>query len=262
MSHAIKLGKTADSQTMSIDLPRLVDSRMLVQGSSGSGKSWLLRLLAEQAGGQMQTIVLDPEGEFATLREKIDCVLVGRGGELQTDPRAANLLARKLLELNLSAVIDLYDLQLHDRRRFVRLFLESLLHLPKSLWHPTLIILDEAHKYCGEGEKVESAQAVIDLMSQGRKRGFAGLLATQRLSKLHKDASAEAQNVFVGRTWQDVDRKRAADILELLTAAPTVILIGMYMAAICAIFALAPPWIGFAIGAVVSSAAAWWAFSD
>jgi hypothetical protein len=42
----------------------------------------------------------------------------------------------------------------------------------------------------GAGE-AESTEAVISLMSQGRKRGYTGIIATQRLSKLHKDAAAE-----------------------------------------------------------------------
>ncbi len=81
-----------------------------------------------------------------------------------------------------------------ERRHFVKLFIESLIHLPRDLWRPTLVILDEAHIYCperGSGE-AESTDAVISLMSQGRKRGYAGIIATQRLSKLHKDAAAEA----------------------------------------------------------------------
>jgi hypothetical protein len=48
-------------------------------------------------------------------------------------------------------------------------------------------------------------------MSQGRKRGYAGIIATQRLSKLHKDAAAEANNVIIGRTWLDADQGRAGD---------------------------------------------------
>ena len=40
-------------------------------------------------------------------------------------------------------------------------------------------------------------------MSQGRERGYAGIIATQRLSKLHEDAAAEANNVIIGRTWLD-----------------------------------------------------------
>lgn len=200
-----------------LDVEKLIRYRMLVQANSGAGKSWLLRLIAERAAGRVQTIVLDPEGEFATLREKVDVVLAGREGEVPADPRSAALLARKLVEMGVSAVIDLYDLKVHERRTFVKLFLDSMLNLPRSLWHPVLVMIDEAHFFCPEKSAGESTatEAVINLMAQGRKRGFAGILSTQRLSKLHKDAAAEANNVFIGRTWLDVDQKRAGDMLGM-----------------------------------------------
>lgn len=138
-------------------------------------------------------------------------LLVGASGELPANPRHAALLARRLLEYKVSAVIDLYELKLTERRRFVKLFLESLIHLPRDLRRPTLVVLDETHIYCperGSGE-AESTESVIGLMSQGRKRGYAGVIATQRLSKLHKDAAAEANNVIIGRTWLDSDQARA-----------------------------------------------------
>src|SRR5262249_8294429 len=161
----------------------------------------------ERAAGRLQTIVLDPESEYATLREQIDMVLVGRDGEIPAEPRAAGLLARKLMELRLSAVVDLYDLRLPQRRHYVKEVLESLLSLPRSLWRPVLVVVDEAHLLCPEkaaGDS-ESTDAVIALMAQGRKRAICGILLTQRLAKLHKDAAAEANNVLVGRTWLDVD---------------------------------------------------------
>jgi len=212
------IGQIVDGKKLELDLPTLVDTRLLIQANSGGGKSWLLRLIAERAG--IHTIVLDNEGEFASLREAVDVLLVGAGGELPADPRHAALLARRLLEYKVSAVIDLYELKLSDRRRFVKLFLESLIHLPRDLWRPTLVVLDEAHIYCperGSGD-AESTEAVISLMSQGRKRGFAGIIATQRLSKLHKDAAAEANNVIIGRTWLDADQVRAGDALGLSKA--------------------------------------------
>ena len=203
---------TADSVT--VDGLGITDSRLLICANSGGGKSYALRGIVEQLGS-IPTIILDPEGEFGTLREHLDMVLVGPGGEVAADPRGAKLLARKLVELHLSAVIDLSDLSLGDRRRFVRIFLESLLALPRKLWHPTLIVVDEAHKFCPErgSGQAESTDAVISLMAQGRKRGFGGCLATQRLSKLHKDAVGECNNVMIGRCVQDVDLKRAGDIL-------------------------------------------------
>src|SRR5215469_735018 len=209
------IGQIIDGGKLECDLPALVDTRLLIQANSGGGKSWLLRLIGERA--IIQKIVLDNEGEFASLREAVDMLLVGAGGELPANPRHAALLARRLIEYRVSAVIDLYELRLGDRRHFVKLFLDSLIHLPRELWRPTLVILDEAHIYCPERGAGESAstESVISLMSQGRKRGYAGIIATQRLSKLHKDAAAEANNVIIGRTWLDADQARAGDALGL-----------------------------------------------
>src|SRR5262249_44437227 len=60
--------------------------------------------------------------------------------------------------------------------------------------------------------------ALRDCRRRRRKRGYAGIIATQRLSKLHKDAAAEANNVIIGRTWLDADQARAGDALGLSKA--------------------------------------------
>jgi len=117
------------------------------------------------------------------------------------------------LKLNVSTIIDLSELKHHERIFFVQRFLESLVNAPRELWHTCLVIVDEAHQFCPEGKKSESAISVIDLQTRGRKRGFCGVLATQRISKLHKDAAAECNNVLVGRTVLDIDRKRASEEL-------------------------------------------------
>lgn len=199
---------------VALDPMKLVDSRWLVCANSGAGKSYLLRLFCEQVVDRIPTIILDREGEFGTLREKHDVVLVGRGGEVETAVATAAKLARKLAELRVSAVIDLYDLRKPEKRKFVRLFLEALLALPRKLWAPTFVIIDEAHEFAPEaGRDAESRDAVIALMDQGRKRGLGGILATQRLSKLAKDAAGEANNLCIGRFAQDLDLRRASDLL-------------------------------------------------
>lgn len=201
---------TIDGQ-IAIDVDRLVESRALVMANSGGGKSWLLRRLLEQTYGHVQQIVIDPEDEFYTLRENHDYVLAGRqGGDCPADVRSAAMLARRLLELGVSAVIGIYELKAHERVQFVRFFLESLVNAPKDLWHPVLVVVDEAHIFAPEGKERESTQAVIDLMTRGRKRGFCGVLATQRPAMLHKDASAQANNKLIGRFSQDIDVDRAA----------------------------------------------------
>src|SRR5258708_5871117 len=121
---------------VSINLPKLIESRLLVQANSGGGKSWLIRRLLEQSHGKVQQIVLDPEGEFKTLREKYDYILAGKDADAPVETRSAALLARKVLELKASIIIDLYELHPQERKRFVKLFLDALINSPKELWHP------------------------------------------------------------------------------------------------------------------------------
>lgn len=72
-----------------------------------------------------------------------------------------------------------------------------------------------AHPGQQRAGETRAAAEVIDLMSRGRKRGFGGILLTQRISKLRKDAAAEAGNVFLGRTTLDIDVKRSAENLGM-----------------------------------------------
>lgn len=205
------IGRSTEGRDVRINVDRLIETRAIIMSRSGGGKSFALRRLLEQTHGHVQQIVIDVEAEFFTLREKFDYVLAGGAeGDCPADTRSAAMLARKLLELRVSAIIDIYELKSHERVRFVKLFLESMIESPKSLWHPCLIVIDEAHLFCPESAKCESTQAVVDLMTRGRKRGFAGILATQRASSLSKDASAQAVNKLIGGFSQDIDVERAA----------------------------------------------------
>ena len=216
------IGSNEIGKKFSVDASILADTRALVTASSGAGKSWLLRVFVESVSTNIQTIIIDPEGEFATLREKLDILVVGENGDLQVSIDSAGLLARKLAETGISAVIDIYELAgkgdpWDKRRQFVANFLHSLMNLPKSMRHPMLIIVDEAHQFAPEAKGSEfstaSRSAINSLMSAGRKRGFGGILATQRISKIHKDSIADARNVFIGGTTLDIDQERAGDML-------------------------------------------------
>jgi len=123
------------------------------------------------------------------------------------------------MELEVSTIIDISDLKRSERIKYVKDFLEGLMELPRqredggTYWKPCLVVLDEAHLLAGQQEKQDSCSAVIDLMTRGRNRGYCGILCTQRISKLHKDAVAEANNIMIGRTGLDIDMKRASEIL-------------------------------------------------
>jgi uncharacterized protein len=85
-----------------------------------------------------------------------------------------------------------------------------------------LVVVDEAQLFApaASGEVSEEARktslgAMTNLMCRGRKRGLAGIIATQRLAKLAKNVAAEASNFLMGRTFLDIDMARAADLLGL-----------------------------------------------
>jgi len=201
-----------------IDLQKLIETRLLIQANSGAGKSYAVRKLIEEIYGKVMFIILDIEGEYHTLREKYDVLLIGgTHGDVPISLKAAPILARKILEEKVPTIIDISELKSGERIQYVSEFLKNMMELPQSLRMPCLVIIEESHKYAGQQEKQDSTWAVIDLCTRGRKRGYCAVLVTQRISKLHKDASAECNNKLVGRTFQDIDRKRAADEIGFST---------------------------------------------
>ncbi len=199
-----------------VDLAKLYESRLLIQGVSGSGKSTLIRSILEQTYGTIPHLVVDFDGDFVTLREKYDYVLVGPGGDVPIATKTAKITIRRLSELGVSAIFDISDMKFTERREWVRLACEELVHLPRALWTQRLFVLDEAHIFAperGSGESV-ATNAVIDVITLGRKRGIVTVCATQRLSKFHKDAAAELNNKLIGFT-DDVDIQRAGDQLGM-----------------------------------------------
>jgi DNA helicase HerA-like ATPase len=85
-----------------------------------------------------------------------------------------------------------------------------------------LVVVDEAQLFApaAAGEVSDEARkvslgAMTNLMCRGRKRGLAGIIATQRLAKLAKNVAAEASNFLMGRTFLDIDMARAADLLGM-----------------------------------------------
>lgn len=209
-----RIGWWLEEQTgAAFDVDSLITSRALICANSGGGKSYCVRKTIEALCGKVQQFIIDTDGEFSSLREKFDFVVCSpRGGDAVAHPKTAALLCRRLLETKVSAVIDISELKVPERHLFVQKFIEALMLVGKDLWGPLAVILDEAQIYCpekGHGESV-AADAVIDLASRGRKRGFCLIAATQRLSKFRKDAAAELLNRLTGRTGLDLDVKRAA----------------------------------------------------
>jgi len=121
-----------------------------------------------------------------------------------------------------STVLNLEGLDAENQMRRAAAFLGGLFEVARDHWYPMLVVVDEAQLFApaAAGEVSDEARklslgAMTNLMCRGRKRGLAGVIATQRLAKLAKNVAAEAANFLMGRTFLDIDMASAADLLGM-----------------------------------------------
>ena len=219
MAVRIDMGTGAGGAAVEIDLEELLATRLLVQGNSGSGKSHLLRRLLEGSAGLVQQIVIDPEGDFVSLGDAF-----GHAAIEASDHSTHEIehMAARVREHRASVVLSLEGLEIEAQMRCAAAFLSALFEAPRDHWYPALVVVDEAQLFApaAAGEVSDEARraslgAMTNLMCRGRKRGLAGVIATQRLAKLAKNVAAEASNFLMGRTFLDIDMLRAADLLGM-----------------------------------------------
>ncbi|WBV41894.1 ATP-binding protein [Pseudoroseomonas cervicalis] len=219
MTVGIEMGTMSGGQPGLLDLEELLATRLLVQGNSGSGKSYLLRRLMEQSAPWVQQAVIDPEGDFVTLAERFGHLVIDAA---QHSEAALQRAADRVRAHRVSVVLNLEGLDADGQMRHAAAFLGGLFDAERDHWSPMLVVVDEAQLFApaAAGEVSDEARraslgAMANLMSRGRKRGLAGIIATQRLAKLAKNVAAEASNFLMGRTFLDIDMARAADLLGM-----------------------------------------------
>ena len=218
MNIAVDMGTAAGGAAADLDLEELLATRLLVQGNSGSGKSHLLRRLLEQSAPYVQQIVIDPEGDFVSLAGKFGHLVIDAA---RTEAELTRIAGR-VRQHRVSAVLNLEGLDVEQQMRSAAAFLGGLFAAERDHWYPVLVVVDEAQLFAPAvaGEVSDEARklslgAMTNLMCRGRKRGLAGVIATQRLAKLAKNVAAEASNFLMGRTFLDIDMARAADLLGM-----------------------------------------------
>lgn len=219
VSATITIGHELSGKPLEFDIEELLATRLLVQGNSGSGKSHLLRRLLEESAKMVQQVVIDPEGDFVTLAEPFGHIVIDGAAY---SPAEIEALARRIREHRASVVLALEGLEVEQQIRCAAQFLTALFDAPREHWFPVLVVVDEAQMFAPSvaGEIAEDTRrmtlgAMTNLMCRGRKRGLAGIVATQRLAKLAKNVAAEASNFLMGRTFLDIDMVRAADLLGM-----------------------------------------------
>jgi hypothetical protein len=205
----VLLGQTAKGADVELDLQELVTGRTFLCAISGAGKSHTDRRIIEQIFGQVGIIVIDVEGEYASLREKFPFLIIGK--DVPLVPEAAEFLADQVLAEELSVIIDGSDPNLDDAtfQEFVQRFLDRFIALETTKRKPYLVVAEEADELAPEHNFARSlcGPAIKKLAKKGRKRGVGIIVVTQRPASVEKGVISQCRNKLIGQLDWDPDKE-------------------------------------------------------
>lgn len=148
----IGLGTDDRSRPVTVNASVLLRDTLGLLGASRSGKSWLAGLLLEQLSALgYQSLVIDPEGDYRTLRA-LPHVLVLSGDEAHF-PNVATVLT--ILEYaKVSLVLDFSLVGVGARDDYVTALLRALRALRASRGRPHWLLIDELQNLCRQEDSV------------------------------------------------------------------------------------------------------------
>ncbi len=202
----ILLGENLRGAKAKLDLQELITGRTLLCSISRWGKTWTARRVVEQVFGRTGIIIIDVEGEYATLRDKFPLLIIGK--DIPLVPESAEFLADQILEHDLSAIIDGSDPQLDIAafQEFLARFIDRFIAMETKMRKPYLWILEEADELAPETGIARSIclNQIRKIVKKGGKRGIGVMVLTQRPAFVSKFVISQCPNKLIGRTeWPD-----------------------------------------------------------
>ncbi len=202
-----------------------LDDRLAIVGTSGSGKTYAAKGLAErlmQGGGRV--CIIDPLGVWWGLRMAADgrapspypvVVFGGRHADVALDPGMGSALGTLVGTRALACVVDVSDLgSAAARRSFMTAFTAALY---EANTEPLHLVLDEADLWAPQRAQPgghELLGRVEEIVRRGRVRGFVPWLITQRPAVLHKDVLSQADILVSMKLTASQDREAVGRWIE------------------------------------------------
>ena len=148
----ILLGQTDSGVAVSIPASRLAGRNLGVFGNSGTGKSWMVGLIAEGLHHEeYQVLLIDPEGDFRGLR--VLPRFVSMSGDRATLPPPSAVVSL-LDEGGVSLVLDLSQYPVTLRSHYLADLIRALRPMRECKFRPHWIVMDEAQEFLFEGSEV------------------------------------------------------------------------------------------------------------
>ncbi|MEM3011735.1 MAG: DUF87 domain-containing protein [Candidatus Hadarchaeales archaeon] len=195
---------TAEGKEVRVRVHELVTGRTAVIGQSGSGKSWTIGVVCEQLCKlNVGFCIVDPEGEYFSLKEKFQVLWAGRSPPADVDLERVDhdRLFRMAVESNIPVILDTSEAL--DERMAVSRLCGALYEVESKLRTPYLLVVEEAEKFAPQ--RGRPLQELLEISRRGRKRGLGLLLATQRPALVSKDLLSQCNNQILGKLTVEAD---------------------------------------------------------
>lgn len=229
---------TSDFGDIAFDKRKLrTNTRCLIIGTAGSGKSYLTRNIIEtvyntnfndeDSKNSREKIIMihDPEGEYFNLRShpNFNFVIFGKGKDcdIEIDKDNAADFALKCMEHKINCIIDYQGIAEEQEKLEIAIAWNStLIDAPKEFRIYLFLFIDEAHRFAKKADtsplNVRSKICLKHIAQLGRKRGIHPFFITQRVTHLHNDITAECNNFLIGKSMIDTDIRRNGELTGLL----------------------------------------------
>jgi hypothetical protein len=193
----------------------MLGQHLAIVGKAGSGKTYAAKGLVEGLlRDKRRVCILDPTGVWWGLRSSADgdapgfpvAVFGGAHADVPIGEQSGAVLAGLLASQNLPAIVDLSEMLIGQRHRFVTDFAESLYRDNRTPLH---LVIDEADEFCPQNPMPETKRMLhhVDrIVRRGRVRGFRVMLITQRPAVLHKNVLTQANTLIAMRLTAPQDR--------------------------------------------------------
>jgi len=195
-----EIGEEVEKQErFSLDIADVITGRTFIASITRFGKSWTARKTVEECFGHAGIIIIDPEGEYISLREKYPLLIIGRDIPLQLE--TAEFMADKILEAKVSVIIDLSTTEEELGKEYVDKLLKRFFFLQTTARTPYLIVVEEAEDFIPEkGIATATCLNIFrNIAKKGGKRGIGIIVIAHRPAWVSKGVLSQCANKAIGR---------------------------------------------------------------
>lgn len=216
-----------DEEPLVLDVhDQLISEPLAILGVRHIGKSYQAgRICEELCSAGQPFIVIDPEGEYWTLKERYPVIVasvgtpVGRPEGYRADvtltAETAPNLAGRIAEKGYSLVLDLRNATMVDSYTALAGFLEALYEAEARYNRPLVLVMEEAHVLCPEVGRirlpeVRQVQSKVihwtwEIAARGRHRGLGYVCIARRAAEVAKAVLTQCPIRFVFKLVDPAD---------------------------------------------------------